>query len=258
MGRIVRLLVLVVMTGNTAFSQTTPPRDDNQFWNETQLIKPTGKNKELIVIGVLRTGRNFARPVDERIGAGFNFKLNKHLSIIPTYLYVDQQPYDGRRIQEHRLVLNATIKFNAGAFAFMDRNLLERRVRHSSADFTVYRNRLQIDHPAKIGSFKFKPFIADEIWYSTQTSNAKTLGWFRNRISAGIIKQFGEHFSADIFYLRQNDGRSFPGNVHSIGTLFKIYLSNLLHIRKILRHFVSASRHLAPLKQQAFQGSATK
>ncbi len=222
--RLVIFMALVLMSEDRIFSQTTPPREDNQFWNETQLIKPTGKNKELIIIGVLRTGRNFARPVDERIGAGFNFKLNKYLSIIPTYLYVDQQPYDGRRIQEHRLVLNATVKFNAGAFAFMDRNLVERRVRHSSADFTVYRNRLQIDHPARIGSFKFKPFIADEIWYSTQTSNAKTLGWFRNRISAGIIKQFGERFSADIFYLRQNDGVSFPGNVHAIGTLFKIYL----------------------------------
>ena len=223
----VRFLVffgMMILSGFTAFSQTVLPRDDKQFWSETQVIKPAGKNKELIVIGVLRTGRDFARPVDERIGAGLNFKLNKHLSIIPTYVYVDQQPYDGRRIQEHRLILNATVKFNAGAFALMDRNLLERRVRHSSADFTVYRNRLQIDHPAKIGSFKFKPFIADEIWYSTQTSNAKTLGWFRNRISAGIIKQFGERFSADIFYLRQNDGVSFPGNVHAIGTLFKIYL----------------------------------
>ncbi len=223
----VRFLVffgMMILSGFTAFSQTLPPRDDNQFWNETQVIKPTGKNKELIVIGVLRTGRDFARPVDERIGAGLNFKLNKQLSIIPTYVYVDQQPYDGRRIQEHRLVLNATVKFNAGGFAFMDRNLLERRVRHSSADFTVYRNRLQLDHPARIGSFNFKPFIADEIWYSTQTSNGKDLGWFRNRLSAGIIKQFGERFSADIFYLRQNDGVSFPGNVHAIGTLFKIYL----------------------------------
>ena len=172
--RFLSFFVVTFLSVFTAFSQTVLPRDDNQFWNETQVIKPTGKNKELIVIGVLRTGRDFARPVDERIGAGFNFKMNKHLSIIPTYVYVDQQPYDGRRIQEHRLILNATIKFNAGAFAFMDRNLLERRVRHSSADFTVYRNRLQIDHPAKIGSFKFKPFIADEIWYSTQTSNGKT------------------------------------------------------------------------------------
>lgn len=154
-----------------------------------------------MIIGVLRTGRDFTRPVDERIGAGLNFKLNKYFSLMPTYLYVDQQPYEGKRIQEHRIVFNLTAKFKLGEFAFTDRNLVERRVRHSSADFTVYRNRLQLDHPAQIGSLKLKPFIADEIWYSTQTSQGKDLAWCCNRISAGIIKQFGERYSADFFII---------------------------------------------------------
>lgn len=207
-----------------AIGQTTPPREDNQFWHETQLIKPTGKNKDLIIIGVLRVGRDFARPVDERIGAGLAFKLTPHLTIMPTYLYVDQQPYAGFRIQEHRLVLNATAKFNLGRTTFTDRNLLERRVRHARGDFTVYRNRLQIDHPVRLGNFKFKPFIADEIWYSTQPTSTGRMGWFRNRISVGINKSFGERFNTDFFYLRQDDGILRPGNVQALGTLFRVFL----------------------------------
>jgi hypothetical protein len=74
---------------------------------------------------------------------------------------------------------------------------------------------LQLDHPAHLGTFKFKPFVADEVWYSTQPGTTGRQGWFRNRISAGIIKQFGERFNAEFFYLYQHDGVSRPGNVHA-------------------------------------------
>lgn len=222
-------LAALTGTGDAVYAQTAePPRDDQQSWHETQLIAPLGKQTDLVIIGVLRMGRDFSRPVDERIGAGIAFKVNKYLTLMPTYLYVDQQPFAGRRISEHRLIVNVTGKFKLGELTFTDRNLIERRARHSSRDFTVYRNRLQIDHPVNIGSFHFKPFIADEVWYSTQPRAAggppNQLDWFRNRISAGIIKQFGERFQAEFFYLRQHDGISRPGDVHALGTLFRVYL----------------------------------
>lgn len=217
-------LTLVLSMLSAVQAQPTPSREDNQFWNETQLIKPLSKDKDLIIIGVLRVGRNFARPVDERIGAGLAFKLNKYLTIMPTYIYVDQQPFAGRRIQEHRVIFNATAKFKLGELTFTDRNLIERRVRHATRDFTVYRNRLQLDYPVRLGRVNFKPFLADEVWYSTQSGQQRRQGWFRNRISAGIIKQFGERFNAELFYLRQTDGISFPGDVHALGTLVRVYL----------------------------------
>ncbi|HMV51333.1 MAG TPA: hypothetical protein PKD31_26570, partial [Blastocatellia bacterium] len=77
----------------------------------------------------------------------------------------------------------------------------------------------QIDHPVKIRDFEFKVFVADEVWYSTPAN-----AWIRNRISGGIIKQFTPHFGAEFFYLRQNDGRARPGDLHVIGTLFRITL----------------------------------
>ena len=202
-----------------------PPREDQQFWNETLLIKPLTESKDLIIIGVFRLGREFQRPVDERIGAAVAFKLNKALTLTPAYVYTDQQPFAGRRINEHRLLLTLTGKVKLGKFALTDRNQFERRVRHASRDFTMYRNRLQIDHPVRLGSVEFKPFLADEIFYSTQAAPmGGRQGWFRNRISAGIIKQFNERFNGEFFYLYQHDGISNPGNVHAIGTLFRVYL----------------------------------
>lgn len=210
----------------SAHAQTpAPPRDDLQVWSEVQIIKPLAKDKDLLVIGVLRLGREVSRPVDERIGAGIAFKLSKYLTLTLTYIYVDQQPFEGRRINEHRLIFNATGKLMLGKFTFTDRNLYERRVRHNSRDFTTYRNRLQLDHPARLGTFAFKPFIADEVWYSTQAHpTGGNQGWFRNRIAAGILKQFSRRYYAEFFYLHQHDGIARPGNVHALGTLFRVIL----------------------------------
>ena len=202
----------------------TPPTEDHQFWNEFQLVKHTGKKTDLVLIGVLRIGRDWARPVDERVGVGYAFKLNKFLTVMPTYLHVEYQPYPTRIIHEERLVLNVTGKASLGKFTFTDRNLIERRVRPSVKDFTVYRNRLQIDHPAHLGHFAFKPYVADEVWHSTQTGARGEFGWFRNRISVGMIKQLTEHLSGDIFVLYQSDGLSRPGNIPVVGTLFRYTL----------------------------------
>jgi hypothetical protein len=216
---------LTSISGAVAASQrpTAPPRDDFQFWNETQLIKKLTSKHDLVIIGVLRVGRDVSRPVDERIGAGLAFKINPYLTITPTYLHVEQQPSQGVSISEDRLVMNITGKVTVKKFTFTDRNLIERRVRYSSRDFTVYRNRLQIDYPLTVGEFSFKPFVANEAWYSTQTQAAtgENFGWFRNRISAGIIKQFKKNFTGEFFYLYQHDGIARPGNVGVIGTLFR-------------------------------------
>lgn len=213
------ILLLSVALPVCAQSSDSDARDDVQFWNETQIFLPLRDGTDLMFFGVLRQGRNLSRPVDERGGVGLALRANKYLTIIPTWLYIAQQPTPTRRNIEHRLIFNATVKFTLGKFAFTDRNLIERRLRHARSDFTMYRNRLQIDHPARLGSFNFRVFVADEVWY-----DALQHAWTRNRVSAGIIKQFSPRFAGEFFYLRQNDGRARPGDLHVIGTLFRIRL----------------------------------
>ena len=219
--RILLSVLLVLIVGRSGAAQTVspPPRSDTQFWNETLLIAPTTKKLDVLMIGMLRIGRDLNRPVDERIGAGVAFKPNRYVTFQPHYLYVAQQPFPGRKVFEHRLNLEATFRLFPGKFVIADRNRLERRVRHASRDFWVYRNRLQIDYPVKLGGFSFKPFVADEFWYDSSASR-----WTRNRFSVGIIKDFPPRFSSELYYLRQNDGLARPGDLHVIGTLLRIRL----------------------------------
>jgi Protein of unknown function (DUF2490) len=192
---------------------------DTQFWSDNKIIKPVNNRVNLILFGTMRVGRDLTRPVDERGGAGGSIKLTRFLTITPHWLYVVRQLTPTRKEIEHRLIFAATFQFSAGKFVFTERNQPERRLRIGGEDFTVYRNRLQIDHPAKLGSFDFRVFVADEVWYDFRQS-----AWVLNRISAGIIKKFSTQLTAHFFYLLQNVRRARPGNVHVIGAYCYIYL----------------------------------
>jgi hypothetical protein len=212
---------LFLCGGLRAAAQPAPanPQDDTQIWNEVQVVAPLHKRVDLVMIGVLRFGRNVTHPVDERAGGGLAFKPHKSLTVTPTYLYTAQQPAAGRKNFEHRLIINATGRFSLGKFNFTDRNLVEFRVRHALRDITVYRNRLQIDYPVKVGEFSFRVYVADEVFQGLRPG-----AWDRNRVAVGAFKQFSPHAYAEVFYLRQNDGRSRPGDVHAFGTLLRFTL----------------------------------
>ncbi|MFN0122320.1 MAG: DUF2490 domain-containing protein [Blastocatellia bacterium] len=214
-------LLSLILCGATINAQTSNnnPREDVQFWHESQLIMPVHKKIDLLLIGVYRHGRHLSHAVDERGGAAVAFKLNKYLLIQPTWLYVAQQPTATRKAFEHRLIFNVTLKYSQGKFNFTDRNHFERRVRHGRTDFTMYRNRLQIDHPVGPEKWNLRAYLADEVFHDNSLR-----AWSRNRAGGGDFKKFSPHFTGEIFYLRQTDGFARPGNAHAIGTLFKFYL----------------------------------
>src|SRR6266850_7557194 len=133
-------------------------RRDTQEWNDVQIFAPVTKTIDFVFYGTLRIGRNVTHPVDERVGAGFAFKPNKYLTVTPFYLHITTQPFRNVHLYENRLNLNASLRFPLGKFTISDRNLFERRLRHPGGDSTRYRNRLQIDHPAHLGKFKFNVF----------------------------------------------------------------------------------------------------
>lgn len=218
------LMMSVLSLPHYGQSSAPPPRSDNQFWNETQLIVNLNKKQDLVLIGGIRIGQGWNRPVDERIGAGLAFKINKYLTIQPTYLFIAYQPFPGREFTEHRAIMNVTGKFKIRQFTIADRNLIEQRIRPAGRDFTTYRNRLMIDHPVRLGSLKFNPFVSNEAWYTTQPVATGRFGWSRNRFGVGILKQFTPKFYAEFLYLRQNDGLSRPGNIHSVMTFFRYTL----------------------------------
>ena len=192
---------------------------DNQFWADVQLAIPVTSQFDFNLLGTLRVGRDFNRPVDERVGAGFTFRANKYLQVSPSYVHIGMQPFAGRKVWENRLSVPVQLRFNVGDFRLSDRNQFERRLRNSGAKSTRYRNRFQVEHPIGSKDWQLSFYVADEVFYDWSVDR-----WVRNRFSVGGSKVFNKHFTQDLYYLRQNDGVSVPGDLHVLGTTLRFRL----------------------------------
>jgi hypothetical protein len=237
MRNLIVLLVLAafVCFASSCFAQTSlQPTDDTQFWSDIQVTVKVAKDKKerefvsLLFGGTLRVGRNITHPVDERGAVGIDFNLrnlskNFNLKLTPGYLYQAAQPFKGRKTYEHRLVFGATPEYTLNQFKFKDRNQFERRLRNSGIDSTRYRNRFEIEYSVKREKSELlRAFTADEVFYDWSVTD-----WVRNRFTIGCRKDLDKdkHFMVEVYYLRQNDARARPGDLHVIGTLLKITLN---------------------------------
>jgi len=212
------VFVLIGSTG-AVFGQALPSRSDTQNWNDVYLTVPLSKQVDYVMQGTLRNGRNLSRPVDERLGIGFAFKFGKYLTVTPNYLYIGMQPFEGRRIFENRLSVPTTVRVPVGRFVFADRNLFERRLRHPGVNSTRYRNRFQVEHPIGPAKQKISLFVSDEVFYDWLVN-----AWVRNRAAVGVSKVVNKHFTFELYYLRQNDSHSVPGDLHVIGSTWRFKL----------------------------------
>ncbi len=203
--------VLFLFSFNS-FSQTTSNEHDTQFWNETTLSFPiykvkdgSGKKTEKLsgfFSGNLRIGQNSRHFADERIGFGLELKINKYLSVSPSYLYRAGQPTKNKKEYEHRVRFDINLEKKFKYFSLKDRNRIEYRIRNSKDDTTRYRNKFQLKVPIKYGDNKelFAPFVADEPYYDFRQDT-----WFRNEFSVGISKKLNKSTSADFFYMIQSN-----------------------------------------------------
>ena len=228
MSKFFTLFALLLFSNVFVFSQAEPPETDFQIWNDTTvtipLIKTTdsaGKETEklnLLINGTLRFGGNATRFADERIGFGFEIPVNKYLTLTPNYLYRAGQPYKGRKEYEHRVRFDATIGKKWSKFSLRDRNRIEYRIRNSGSDSVRYRNRLTLSVPVvKDKKELFAPFVATEPFY-----DFKAKQWTRNEFSAGISKTFTDNYSADFYYLLQNNRGNVLRKLNVFGINFKI------------------------------------
>jgi hypothetical protein len=215
---------LLILTGATLIlfgaaltpAQTPVPKSDTQSWNDVQLTVPLNKQFDLLVQGTVRIGGNLSTPVDERWGFGFNYKVGKYLTLNELYFHREARPPHGRQEQEDRLSFGATARFPLGKFTLSDRNWFERRWREPQVDAWRYRNRIQLEHPFKINKAKFTFYVADEIFYDWSLHV-----WVRNRAAIGASHVFNKHFTGELYFMRQNDGRSRPGDINVIGTVMR-------------------------------------
>lgn len=209
---------VIGVCAQSSSSAIAPPTDDVQQWNEVEFSVKIKDDLDAILSGGLRFGRNIAHPTDERFGAGVRYNVASWLTTDASYQRIYMQPFTGRNVRENRITFTATPSIKIGNLSFADRNRVELR-RRSTTNTVLYRNRLRVEHPFEIRRRKLTAFVFDEVFY-----DSRARAWTRNRLAAGIGKQFNEHAAGEIYYLRQWDGFSRPGDLHVIGTQLRVRL----------------------------------
>lgn len=210
MRRVRNLAFAVLALSLAADAQSEPLDSDFQVWSETTISIPVKKSEDkdrkesdklsLLFLGTLRLGQNRLFPVDVRVGAGFDYKINKYFSFSPTYVYRRGEALRNRKEYEHRIRFDLTVGQKWKNFSIKDRSRVEYRARNSRSDSVRYRNKFTFSFPVKqSGKEIFSPFIANEIYYDFTAKEFST-----NEISAGISKKFDDNFSADFFYVRRD------------------------------------------------------
>lgn len=197
----------------------TADDEDLQSWNDVQLTIPVNKKIDVVLQTTFRFGQNISLLAEARVGAGPVFKINKSISFSPSYTYIETRNSAGIFHNEHRYSLRGTFKFPIKSFGISHRSIYEYRVR-SSGNTWRYRPSLTFEKalPEKFLS-KAKIFITEEPFYVSTTRK-----FSKNRISLGVSKVINKILTLDVYYLRQNDGYSHPGDLNVLGTSWKFHL----------------------------------
>ncbi len=208
----------------SVFPQTpdVEPCADNQFRGEAELSVPIVKDLFFTVGGDLRLGRvaenRFARG---EVGFLYKQKIGKYFTVVPRYRYRAERTFDGASSTENRLSVDGVVNFKIRKFAITDNNLFEFRFRRSG-NSQRYRNRLKVSHPVTISETKIDLFASDEVYYEWEER-----AWTRNRFKIGFGKDLGTHAGYEVYYMRQNDGFSRPGDLHVFGVEFEFETKKL-------------------------------
>ena len=215
------LIVLIILLWvSISVNSQTPPlveQDDLQSWNDVQLTVPMSKQFDFWTTVTMRFGKNISRLNDGRYAIGFVYKPDKAWSIQPFYWFIRARNSRGQFRNENRLNLRIGYKFPTKSFGLSHRSWFEYRIRNTGNSWR-YRPSLTFekDLPKK---FNGKFYITEEPFYDSSLKK-----FSRNRFTVGITKNITKQLSLDLYFMRQNDGNSRPGDLSVVGTSWKIKL----------------------------------
>lgn len=220
-----KVLLLSAMVWATALfaaaqtNRTIADAADNQSWNDVQLTVPISKQFDFYTALTGRFGKNATRLNDGRFAVGVVYKPNKTFSVQPFYWFIRARNARGEFLREHRFNLRAGYRFPFKRFGLSHRSWFEYR-RRAPRNSWRYRPSLTFerDIPKKFipGA---KLFVTEEIFYDSILKR-----FSRNRFTVGFTKTLTEKLSLDVYYMRQNDGFSRPGDLNVVGTSWKVRL----------------------------------
>jgi Protein of unknown function (DUF2490) len=206
------LFVLPRLARGQAKSQY--PSRDTQGWTDLDATHPLRENLFLTVNGGLRLSEDAGHLVYRRVGGGLVWKVSKYLTLSPYYNFYDTDSSPVRESRENRIALAVTPGISLGSWKIADRNLFERRFLIGGPSWR-YRNQVQVTRRIHLARSELRLFVWDEVFYDSIPHV-----WVRNRAALGAGKALSKRLSVDLYFVRQNDSHTRPGDLNAIGVFF--------------------------------------
>lgn len=211
------VVALSFPAGAAAQSKPQFPQDDTQVWTDAEAAHALRENVHLILNGGLRWSDDAGHLVYRRVGAGLSYRWRKYLTLSPSYSFFYRDTTRTSEASENRISLAATFTAPLGRWKLSDRNLFENRFINGGQS-RRYRNRVELERGVKLGGTLLRVFVSDEVFYDSAVH-----AWARNRAAIGAGKEISRYLSIDLYYLRQNDSHTSPGDLNAIGMTLRTH-----------------------------------
>jgi hypothetical protein len=218
MKNIFFVLALFCFGALLANAQVITDDEDMQSWNDLQLTVPMTKKFDFYTALTMRFGKNVTRLNDGRFAIGFIYKPNKSWTVQPFYWFINARNARSQFRHEDRLNLRVGYRFPFKKFGLSHRSTFEYRLRAPQNSWR-YRPSLTFEKDIPKIIPKSKLYVTEEIFYDSLLKE-----FSRNRFTVGITRTLTKQLSLDLYYMRQNDGFTHPGDLNVVGTSWKIKL----------------------------------
>jgi hypothetical protein len=115
---VMSLAAMFAYVSPNAQGQSKVPKADTESWNGFQLQIPMNKKADFLIQGTVRIGGNLTTPVDERWGFGFNYKIQKYVTLNELYFHREAKPPNGKHESEDRISFGATSSVSISRWRF--------------------------------------------------------------------------------------------------------------------------------------------
>ncbi len=214
---------------SNATSGQTFDNNDFQIWNDNTIVLPLIQKKSangsvdkvsLLITQTNRLDANRLLPLDERVGAGLEWAITKHVSITPNYRYQAARVLGVAWAHVHSFRFDTTFSRSWKSFSIRDRSRIERSFIVGRANTTRFRNRPMLRVPVHRGDKKiFDVFTSVESYYDFSLNR-----WSMSDLNVGITMPLSSHLSADFYFLHRDFIRSPRQDISGIGFNFRVRL----------------------------------
>jgi len=190
------ILVFFIYHSGSCFASTD---GDFQFWNTVGISFNVNKDFSGAVEEQFKLGDDAGHLYYHHTDLGFTYKsLADWIDIGFNYKQAFVEQSDGNWSRENRPHFNITFKGRLGSLAFSDRSRFEYRDLQYSDDLWRYVHKLEVDPPFEFTQYKFRPYIADQVYINMDGS-----GFEKNRIYVGVNFELSEDFESELYYVWQ-------------------------------------------------------